>query len=60
VTKRDAVRQTQAAMLDFREQSTGFVNVELDLAITFCKLGLVTANEQSANATLRTLTTLSQ
>ena len=44
----DAVRQVKPLAFDFNEVSRRFIDVELDLAGTFCELGLVTSNKENA------------
>ena len=44
-----AVGQVKPLAFDYKEASIRFVNVELDLAITFCEFGLVTAKKETAN-----------
>jgi RNA polymerase sigma-70 factor, ECF subfamily len=44
----DAARKVKSSASDYNDVSSRFVNVELDLAITFCEFGLVTANKAAA------------
>lgn len=46
--QRDAVKQAKHLSFDCSNVSSRFVNAELDLAITFCEFGRVTANKETA------------
>lgn len=39
---------TVGSVPDYNEQSKCFLNIELDLALTFCQIGLVTTHKESA------------
>jgi hypothetical protein len=48
VKKKQAGRRLETRAADYQEASNRFAHIELDLAMTFCEFGLVTADKKVA------------